>query len=676
GLQTLQALEQLVGQRVEQWQVRRSEVLAAGSATLWVVKLQSSLAAPVRLLCREPGQEQKPAVAHSDRFDLRLDGKGRTPNGLGQAVESLAGLLKQIESEVQCSDLQPSGVVKPQVTSARDERLTVKIERLNHIPLRDLALLWLTLWGLAWIWALRRQNRPYGIGPPSSSERSATLRYVWLALFAGALLCRLYKLGEFTLNPDEHASIDASPWIDVFRGDDDSLYHPPLARAIFRGWYGIWGWLSDSLVPRWWWRLPSVIGGMAAIVGLSRLLPTARLALAAAALLAFSPHGVFISDLAKPYALTSAAFIWALVALNRGSTLWAALFGALICWLDYVAGLAWFATCAAAALSASHRRVAIASASSSALAALPLVPLALTGVQYAVMRNQRGWSGAVSGFPAAPGLLPADGVAGRGLGELLMVAVGCAEPVAWWVCGCAAFALIYRSIRGDEFGRLCRHWAIGVGLWLALGWLISQRVYLRPQNLAFALFALQGALALAAVATWQSLPESWTRRIARPPWLALALLIILSIARVPQFGALYANQRSSSVADMNFGPDCQRAAMIALHLGGDVIVQVDGDAHCMMVEVSSGAPHQRAFAKAGHLPSGGPCQYAQNRRWCAGGSEAQAFCDGLKMIGSVVAVVDRHKAPLRPARCTVADTTGDFEIWRCASGRPASDRRR
>ncbi|HAN31854.1 MAG TPA: hypothetical protein DCQ06_09680, partial [Myxococcales bacterium] len=32
GLQTLQALEQLVGQRVEQWQVRRSEVLAAGSA--------------------------------------------------------------------------------------------------------------------------------------------------------------------------------------------------------------------------------------------------------------------------------------------------------------------------------------------------------------------------------------------------------------------------------------------------------------------------------------------------------------------------------------------------------------------------------------------------------------------------------------------------------------------
>ena len=117
---------------------------------------------------------------------------------------------------------------------------------------------------------------------------------------------------------------------------------------------------------------------------------------------------------------------------------------------------------------------------------------------------------------------------------------------------------------------------------------------------------------------------------------------------------------------MNFAPI---KAAGALEQPGDVLAQLDGDAHCLLVEISAGAPHQRFFDKAGHLPGGAPCHRAEGRRWCAGGGDAGEFLKQLRLSPAVVAVTNRHRPPSKPSGCEVIGETADFVLWRC---RPAS----
>ena len=90
----------------------------------------------------------------------------------------------------------------------------------------------------------------------------------------------------------------------ILEGDDNSLLHPPLYRLLSLG--SIAAWPGEGFPPRWGWRLLSVLCGCAAILlafAVGRRTRCAFTGLVAATLVAVHPELIYVSNLAKPYAL-------------------------------------------------------------------------------------------------------------------------------------------------------------------------------------------------------------------------------------------------------------------------------------------------------------------------------------------------------------------------------------
>ena len=262
---------------------------------------------PQRLLCREATAPQRPAIAtaHGLTSAARPRGDTRGPRDSQAPPEHCwwragrcATALGQPTDSAGASERQ----ARPWSSSA------------PRGPLRDAALLWVSLWLLCWslwVWSPRLGSKRLGSKRPTDSSpqtpRHKVTPWLWVALIGLGLSLRAAMVGSFTLNPDEHASLDGAPWLEIFRGDDDSLYHPPLARAVFRGWAGVWQSLWGEQV-RWWWRTPSVVAGVAALLAWrgccgpcwpSRPRPCWRCRPTACS-----------SATSPPYAMTAAAFLW------------------------------------------------------------------------------------------------------------------------------------------------------------------------------------------------------------------------------------------------------------------------------------------------------------------------------------------------------------------------------
>ncbi len=692
------ALQPLVGARHGEWRVTRVEAKSVGVVELWLVGADGAGQA-VQLVCRPVGAPQLPAVAHSARFDLRTTGRRATPEPLALAVIGLADTLRGLEAGLDCQELAPAGQPPTPHASAAtavdamrpapDLRLTVRLERILGQPVRDVSLGWLSLWlGALLLWAGRGAAQPH---PSPEGPRTPTATRQHLAALVGIVLAglalRLVSVAVFTLNPDEHASLDAASWLQVFRGDDDSLYHPPLARAVFRGWTGLWP--GAYAAPRWWWRLPSVLAGTASIglvwqLARTRAGPVAGLV--AAALLAGLPHAVFLSDLAKPYAMTTCAVLAAIVVADRllrgplepgggdasratrRASRWPiaalALLGATTAWLDYPAALALALAGVAASVATRTRRDARALPQALAwggLGAAPLLPLALSGVQFAAARARLG--AAISGFPDAPHLPPSLGLGGGHFDELLRLMVVDLGP-PFVLSPLVAIALTVALLIGLAVVLRGAWRACPSAVWLGAGWLLfavllAQKVYLRPQNLGFVLAWTQVVLAIGVA---RLLP-------ARQGTMGV-IVVILLLARGPQMSTLFANQVEGSKSDMAFGPDCHRVAQQLLpwrYLGVDTLVQVDGDPHCVLVELVRGDPHQRAFPLATHRPLGAPCYDAAGLRLCAAGGSVADFSRELASLEGGVAVVQRRQGPARPPRCADIGRTADFLLWWCGA---------
>ncbi len=704
------------------WRISAVEARRPGEVTAWLTETPGEGAqattprtVAVRMVCRDEGAPEQPALAHSGRFDLRVDrprgaprGASPTPPDLADAVTRVAAQLRILEGDVDCAHLggagrRPrSGDVDPHAAATtrpggavqRDARWTAALERATSVPLVWLCMVWVVLWCASLVaWVLRGAPggaRPAAPSDPRAEDRALLRRAVTataaLATLALAAALRTVQVAHFTLNPDEHASVDAAPWRLVFLGDDDSLYHPPLARAMFRAWMGLWP--SGDATPRWWWRAPSVVAGVAS-VGLlgaiawraARSLPQrqrAPLALASMMLLAILPQAVFVSDLAKPYALVTTAVlatVWAglrladqpearLAMTYARRRVAAVMLGAVVVgWLDYPAALA-LGLWAGVALWRSRgtsvgRRMGV-SVGGALVGVLPLAPLALTGVQFAWMRRTPGWSALAAGFPSAPSLPPSLGLGGDGA-DVLRLLVGDLSAGPLSVSAVGGALVVAASVTVLTW-RAAPKWPVAaVWGWAAAGTGLAVAVYTRPQNLSFVFAIAQLLLALALV------------RWSRGSVVALvALLCVAGLARGPQLQRLYANQRQGSVADLNFGPDCHRVvALLRSAPAGDgpVLAQLDGDAHCLIVEAVAGAPHQRELATGGHLPGGASCLRAAGRRWCAGGRDLPAYAAELAALSHGFAVVERARPPRRPARCAVIGDTADFSVWRCAPGR-------
>lgn len=723
-------LDELEGFAHGKWRVSRIRIQKTAQVQLWLTDSNEN-ATRVDMLCRDIGAPQLPAVAHTARFDLRVHMRGATPEPFAEAIVALAKRVQELNSSStkagnagpNCNAIQPPEGA--QLVSAPPEfgrfalhpldvRLAVQLERAVGVSLRDLSFAWLLLWALALaLWA--RPNfasivaRRVGVGGGHSAtrgtmERVATwlhraLPYAPLAVIVGAgLWLRVVSVDVFTMNPDEHASLDADTWLNVFRGDDDSLYHPPLARAVFRGWTHVWKWVGTEGVaaPRWWWRLPSVVTGTALIPlvwQLTRRRGGALAAHAAAALVATLPHAVFISDLGKPYAMTTCAvFVWlALVdrlltevsavghddtgstsanlsyvklATRRQRALIAAcgLVGAVVAWLDYPAALALFI--ATFILAWRERRLLIPLLQSftwTVLAAVPLLPLALSGVQYAEARQASG--PLPPGFPNGPHLTASFGLGGGRFEEVLRMATVDAYALFGLLLFGAALLGLWRR------GGIQRTTALLVVGWLAFAVVLARYVYTRPQNLGFLLISGQVVIA-AGVFAWlpePGLAHTPPRRRDSVVW-PLILIAALVVARGPQLGVLYKNQVNGSIADMAYGPDCHRVAAALQpwrYLGVTTLVQIDGDPLCVLVELVPGDPHQRAFPLKGNRPQGAPCYEAVGLRLCAAEGDNDAFSRELDSLPSGLAVVRSWSGPARPSRCQVVGKTADFSIWWC-----------
>ncbi|MCO4763092.1 MAG: glycosyltransferase family 39 protein [Myxococcales bacterium] len=696
GLQSNEAhaagIDSLMGGVHGAYRVSSVRVRSPGQAAVWL-STQAHRSTQIILICRAADDPKLPAAAHTRLFDLRIGRRGATPEPLAEAVNSLAKAVQGLG--LSCEELMPPAGSHhrpaPQLHthgSAKDTRFTVSVERAVGMPLRDISGWWLLfVLMLVAIW-VRRGDAASGSSLPVSATEIPSRQWLILAGIIGfSLTLRLIMVGIFTLNPDEHASLDAASWLDVFRGDDDSLYHPPLARAIFRGWTSIWP--GQHAAPRWWWRLPSLVTGTATIALIWRVgwqFGGAAVAITAAVLFGALPHGVFISNLAKPYAMTTCAVVACLAAYRdlhhanlahpprqqqqsrqtRRRVAWVALLAATVAWLDYPAALA---LALAALVGLRHRSTwptLLPAGLIASLAALPLLPLALAGAQYSAMRTNGGPP--LPGFPNnAPHAPPTDAMAGRGFGELLELSVFRLEFDAFGPAEQSLLAVICLMLALIGAWRTARSVVLTWLLWLGLAAGLAATVYLRPQNLGFLLTLTQLLLAIGLV--------QLLRR--RPQALAVAIVLILA-ARVPQWRTLYANQVHDSIADMAFGLDCHRLADALRTQGadkpgtGDVLVQIGGDPHCLLVELVDGDPHQRAFPLQGHRPGGAPCYDAAGMRLCAAGDSSGDVSRELQQFDRGFVAIRRDKRPTAPARCQTVASTGDFDLWHCTASSAAT----
>jgi hypothetical protein len=133
--------------------------------------------------------------------------------------------------------------------------------------------------------------------------------------FALALGLRLVRLGAQSLWLDEGGTWDvvtSRPWGSLLADLWSARAGYPLYHLLMKGWVAVAG---DS---EWALRLPSALGGAAAVAllyVLGRRLGGARVGALAAALLLVNPLALWMAQDAKVYSLLLALVIWSLLAL-------------------------------------------------------------------------------------------------------------------------------------------------------------------------------------------------------------------------------------------------------------------------------------------------------------------------------------------------------------------------
>ncbi|MEE3332495.1 MAG: glycosyltransferase family 39 protein [Myxococcota bacterium] len=150
-------------------------------------------------------------------------------------------------------------------------------------------------------------------GITGDSSWSAPANAKWLALGLTAIGFALRCLGYLDAwpNPDEgayYAIATSSSW-SAFASEIAHHPHPPGIYVLHR-LLGQAGELGTSLA---WLRLPSLLGGSAAIYGiflLGRELGGDRVGLLSAAMLALSPAAITLSQVLRPYGLLAAALVF------------------------------------------------------------------------------------------------------------------------------------------------------------------------------------------------------------------------------------------------------------------------------------------------------------------------------------------------------------------------------
>ena len=152
------------------------------------------------------------------------------------------------------------------------------------------------------------------------SSWSAPANAKWLALGLMAFGFSLRCLGYLDAwpNPDEGAyyAIATSGSWNAFTSEIAHHPHPP-GIYVLHWWLGQAGELGTSLA---WLRLPSLLGGSAAIYGvflLGREIGGDRVGLLSAAALTLSPAAITLSQVLRPYGLLAAALVFGAAFLLR-----------------------------------------------------------------------------------------------------------------------------------------------------------------------------------------------------------------------------------------------------------------------------------------------------------------------------------------------------------------------
>lgn len=504
------------------------------------------------------GEEHAIRLTHLDaspREARRTARFGLSGDAPGPLLDAVASSVRAAEADFEWATAA-SRPPEPEIA----ERATAEVDRSDRAPPRVTGRPWIAAacFGLFLLLlaAVARlvpaDEGPSGVQPPPARAALASLVLAAAAVRVAAALWLPWDTDEVTVLP-------SGGWLSLVRDDADLLLHPPLHRLLVAWLPGI-----SHCPPRWLPRLPSVLAGVAALPVLyamarPRLGP--RGALLPVALVAVTPFDVFVSALARPYALASLAAVvagWGALAALEGRASrrhWAGacvgLFGAL--WSDYLIGAAVLVGLVAALASRRARGRPTAAATAAVggaafLGAAPWAGFVLAGTAHHAARH----ADAADPWPL-----------GEGLGEALVSLGG------GWTGGEISAGLCLLFLLGGTLRPRTRPLA-ATALAVAIGAaIVAQLVYMRPRNVAF----VTPLIALAVTYAWQE-----ARGRGRAVAIGLAALLLVPRAQQAVELAVESGRPAQWASEVRLGRELARVGP-RLPLGREpILVDVEQDA--------------------------------------------------------------------------------------------------